>query len=128
AGSTRGGPSKMRGTPESIGSLSESAVAEACSASAREHQRLCPRQVLGVRMGLAAGPAVGLDVPRADKRLLLLAETDGCFVDGVGAATNCTVGHRTLRIVDYGRVAITAVDTASGQAVRISPRPGVRET
>ena len=32
-----------------------------------------------------------------------------------------------MRIVDYGRVAITVVDTMSGRAVRIAPQPGIRE-
>jgi formylmethanofuran dehydrogenase subunit E len=60
--------------------------------------------VLGVRIGLAAGEALDLDLPRADKRLLMLVETDGCFADGVSVATGCWLGRRTLRLVDYGRV------------------------
>ncbi|MDP2327546.1 MAG: FmdE family protein [Dehalococcoidia bacterium] len=105
----------------------DSSVAIACAVSAAQHERLCPRQVLGVRMGLAAGHALGLSLPRDDKRLLLLAETDGCVLDGVTAATGCTVGHRTLRIIDYGRVAVTAVNVETERAVRIVPRAGVRE-
>ena len=95
--------------------------------SARHHKRLCPRQVLGVRLGLAGAAALGLEAPRSDKRLLVVAETDGCFVDGVEAATGCSVGHRTLRIEDYGKVAATFVDTVSGRAVRLAPRTDARE-
>ena len=95
--------------------------------SARHHKRLCPRQVLGVRLGLAGAVALGLEAPRSDKRLLVVAETDGCFVDGVEAATGCSVGHRTLRIEDYGKVAATFVDTVTGRAVRLAPRTDVRE-
>jgi len=95
--------------------------------SARHHKRLCPRQVLGVRLGLAGAAALGLEAPRSDKRLLVVAETDGCFVDGVEAATGCSVGHRTLRIEDYGKVAATFVDTVTGRAVRLAPRTDVRE-
>jgi formylmethanofuran dehydrogenase subunit E len=105
----------------------EPSIAVACAESAAQHERLCPRQVLGVRIGLAAGHALGLSLPRDDKRLLLFAETDGCVLDGVTAATGCTAGHRTLRIVDYGRVAVTAVDVETQRAVRIAPRTGVRE-
>lgn len=105
----------------------DQAVAEACGRSAAFHERLCPRQVLGVRMGIAGARALGLDVPREDKRLLVFVETDGCFVDGVTAATGASVGHRTLRLADYGRVAITAIDTTTGAAVRVAPREGVRE-
>ncbi len=100
-------------------------VERACAETASHHGRLCPRQVLGVRMGLAGVEALGLEAPYG-KRLIALAETDGCFVDGVVAATGCTVGHRTLRVVDYGRVAVTLVDADTSEAVRISPQPGVR--
>lgn len=97
------------------------------STSAANHERLCPRQVLGVRMGLAAGRALELDVPRRDKRLLVFVETDGCFADGISAATGCQVGRRTLRVIDYGKVAATFVDTWTGRAVRVAPRSGVRQ-
>ena len=73
--------------------------------SAELHRHLCPRQVLGVRMGLAAGQLLGLSLPQADKRLLTIVETDGCFTDGVAVAANCWVGRRTLRVLDYGKVA-----------------------
>jgi formylmethanofuran dehydrogenase subunit E len=95
-------------------------------ASAALHHHLCPRQVLGVRMGLYAGELLGLAVPQADKRLLTIVETDGCASDGIAVATNCWVGRRTLRIEDYGKVAATFVDTDSGRAVRVVPRPKAR--
>ena len=95
--------------------------------SATRHSHLCPRQVLGARIGLAGASALGLDVPRRDKRLLVILETDGCFADGVEAATGCAVGHRTLRVEDYGKIAATFVDMETEQALRITPQPGVRE-
>lgn len=91
------------------------------------HSHLCPRQVLGARIGLAGAKALGLDTPRRDKRLLVILETDGCFADGIEAATGCTIGHRTLRVEDYGKVAATFVDVKTGQAVRITPAPDVRQ-
>ena len=97
---------------------------EACAA---RHTRLCPRQVLGLRMGLFGAKTLGLDVPRPDKRLLVIAETDGCMADGLITATGCSVGRRTLRIVDYGKVAATFVDVETGRAVRITPREGVAQ-
>lgn len=90
------------------------------------HHHLCPRQVLGVRMGLYAGELLGLTVPQPDKRLYTIMETDGCAADGVAVATNCWVGRRTMRVEDYGKVAATFVDTETGQALRLVPRPTVR--
>jgi len=95
--------------------------------SMHDHDHLCPRQILGVRIGLAGLKTLGFDGPPSQKQLLVITETDGCFVDGVIAATGCTVGHRTLRVEDYGKVAATFVDTKTGRAVRVAPRLGVRE-
>ena len=66
--------------------------------SASEHSHLCPRQVLGVRMGLAGLAALGLKAPVTTKTALVIIETDGCFADGIRVATGATVGHRTLRV------------------------------
>ena len=94
--------------------------------SAALHKHLCPRQVLGVRMGLFAGELLGLIVPQSDKSLYTIMETDGCGADGVSVATNCWVGRRTMRIEDYGKVAATFVNSQTGQAVRLAPRDDVR--
>jgi formylmethanofuran dehydrogenase subunit E len=94
--------------------------------SVREHSHLCPRQVLGVRLGLAGMKALGFDSPPANKQLLVIAETDGCFIDGLSAATNCTVGHRTLRVEDYGKVAAVFIDVATSRSIRVAPLLDVR--
>lgn len=103
-----------------------SVLQEALQKSSLLHDHLCPRQVLGVRLGLAGASALGLSLPRCDKRLLVILETDGCFADGVEAVTACSVGHRTLRIHDYGKMALTVVDVQTGAGLRLTPRPGVR--
>jgi formylmethanofuran dehydrogenase subunit E len=95
--------------------------------SAARHKHLCPRQVLGARIGLAGGAALGLALPRQDKRLLIIVETDGCFADGVEAATGCAMGHRTLRLADYGKIGATFVDVKTGTAVRLAPQLDIRE-
>ena len=95
--------------------------------SSARHRHLCPRQVLGARIGLAGAAALGLDLPRRDKRLLVILETDGCFADGVEVATGCTVGHRTLRVADYGKIAATFVDVKTETGVRVAPQLDVRQ-
>jgi formylmethanofuran dehydrogenase subunit E len=95
--------------------------------SMQDHDHLCPRQILGVRLGLAGIHALGFNEPPIKKQLLVISETDGCFADGVSAATGCTIGHRTLRVEDYGKVAATFVDTKSGHAIRVAPRLDIRE-
>ena len=90
--------------------------------SAALHRHLCPRQVLGVRMGLLAGKLLDLPLPQGDdKRVFVFMETDGCGADGVSVASGCWVGRRTMRIVDFGKLAATFVDRNEGRAYRIRP-------
>ena len=109
------------------------ALAELLDTSAERHRHLCPRQVLGIRMGLFGLRQLGLlDAftylfNNEKKRLMTIMETDGCGADGVAVATDCHVGRRTLRVVDYGKMAATFVDTKTEQAIRVAPSPQSRE-
>ena len=99
---------------------------EYLQASASSHKNLCPRQVLGVRMGRYAGRLLGFDPLQISKRLLVIVETDGCFATGVAVATGCSIGSRNLRIEDYGKSAATFTDTQMRKSVRIAPAPDAR--
>lgn len=101
-------------------------VTSLLEASRARHDHLCPRQVLGVRIAIAGACAVRLAVPRSDKALLVIAETDGCFLDGIMAVTGASPSHRTLRIEDYGKIAAIFANVRSGEAVRVAPRLDVR--
>ncbi|MCC7360719.1 MAG: TraR/DksA C4-type zinc finger protein [Anaerolineales bacterium] len=102
-------------------------LAELLETSSAQHRHLCPRQVLGVRMGLYAGELLGLALPQTDKRLYTFVETDGCGADGISVATNCWIGRRTLHVEDLGKVAATFVDTLTGRTLRLAPRADVRQ-
>ncbi len=101
-------------------------LADALAKVAPLHDHLCPRQVLGVRMGRYAGELLGLELPRSDKRLYVFVETDGCVADSISVATGCWLGHRTLRLIDHGKTAATFVDVRAGRAFRIWPHPAAR--
>lgn len=103
-------------------------LAELLDASAQNHRHLCPRQVLGVRMGVLAGALLHIELPQTNKHLLTIVETDGCLIDGLMAATHCHPGRRTMRVEDYGKVAATFVNLDTGQAIRITPRRTSRES
>jgi formylmethanofuran dehydrogenase subunit E len=96
------------------------------SRSASEHSHLCPRQVLGVRMGLAGLSYLGLQAPVTSKSALIIIETGGCFADGIRSATGATVGHRTLRVEDLGKIAATFTELKGGTSLRLAPKPDVR--
>jgi formylmethanofuran dehydrogenase subunit E len=106
--------------------LSTTVVAPYIEPLGRLHPALCPRQVLGVRIALCAARALDVPFPQNDKRTMILSEIDGCFADGLMVVSNCSVGHRTLQVVDIGKTAATVIDTQAHQAVRIWPRPGTR--
>lgn len=103
------------------------ALQELLVRSTSRHSHLCPRQVLGVRMALAGSALLGMELPRRDKSMIVISETDGCFLDGLEVATEVTPGHRTLRIMDYGKIAATFVNVKTGEAVRLAPRANVRQ-
>jgi len=94
--------------------------------SAARHSHLCPRQVLGVRMGMLAADLLGIDLPQSDKRLVVISETYGCTVDGIEVSTGCSAGARTLYFEDYGKVAASFIDSQTGQAVRLVPLDSAR--
>jgi formylmethanofuran dehydrogenase subunit E len=93
----------------------------------RFHGHLCPGQVLGVRMTLAGCRAVGIEEPRrAGKQLVVFVEIDRCATDAIQALTGVSLGKRTLKHVDYGKMAATFVDVARGAAVRVVARDDAR--
>ncbi len=95
--------------------------------SSSRHSHLCPRQVLGVRMGLAGLDVLGVKAPITKLTALVIVETDSCFADGIEVSTGATVGHRTLRVNDMGKIAATFVNVKTRRAVRISPALDVRQ-
>lgn len=95
--------------------------------AAQNHGHMCPGQVLGVRMAMLGLRAIGIDDPaRNRKRLLTFVEIDRCATDAVTLVTGCRLGTRTLKYVDYGKVAATFVDLETEKAVRVAARDDSR--
>jgi formylmethanofuran dehydrogenase subunit E len=91
------------------------------------HGHLCPGQVLGVRMTMAGCRDLGFESPRrAGKRLVVLVEIDRCATDAIQALTGVSLGKRTLKHLDYGKMAATFVDNVTGDAVRVVARDEAR--
>jgi formylmethanofuran dehydrogenase subunit E len=96
--------------------------------AARNHGHMCPGQVLGVRMAMLGLDKLGIDDPvKHRKRLLTFVEIDRCATDAVSLVTGCRLGKRSLKYLDYGKVAATFVDLETQQAVRIVARDDARE-
>lgn len=87
----------------------------------RLHGHMCAGQLLGTRMALLGCKMIGIDDPRgADrKKLIVWVEIDRCMTDAVSAVTGVRLGKRSLKYVDYGKVAATFLNTENQRAVRI---------
>lgn len=95
--------------------------------AAERHRHLCPGQVLGVRMAMLGLASLGINDPEANaRRLVTFVEIDRCATDAVSVVTGCSLGRRSLKYVDYGKVAATFVDLETGAAVRVSARDDSR--
>lgn len=87
----------------------------------RLHGHMCAGQLLGTRMALLGCRLIGVDDPRgADrKKLIVWVEIDRCMTDAISAVTGVRLGKRSLKYVDYGKVAATFLNTENKRAVRI---------
>jgi formylmethanofuran dehydrogenase subunit E len=82
------------------------------------HGHICGGIALGTKMTLAAMRRVGLQPGHKNKNLIVYVEVDRCMTDAVQVITGCSLGHRSLKHVDYGKFAATFVNTDTGKAVR----------
>lgn len=87
----------------------------------------CAGLILGTRLALTGAGTLGIEVPDTRKRLIVLSETDRCAVDGIQAVTGCRPGKRTLRVLDYGKLAATFIDEAGGRSIRVAVQGDLRD-
>ncbi len=89
--------------------------------ASRVHGHLCPGQVLGVRMSVLGLRKIGIPDPKGKdrKNIIVFVEMDRCATDAVSSVTGCTLGHRTLKFMDFGKMAATFLNLKTGNAVRV---------
>ena len=80
---------------------------------------------MGVRMARYGCRVLGIDEPRSYRDLMVYVEIDRCASDAVAVVCGVTLGRRRLKWKDYGKLAATFVDMATGEAVRVAPRKDV---
>jgi len=93
------------------------------------HGHLCAGQILGVRLAMLGLAKLGIEDPRGKdrKRLVTFVEIDRCATDAVAVVTGCRLGKRALKFRDWGKVAATFIDNASGRAVRVAARESSKQ-
>ncbi len=80
-------------------------------------------------MALLGCRLVEISDPRgADrKKLIVWVEIDRCMADAVGAVTGVSLGRRSLKFLDYGKVAASFLNQQTGRAVRVVALDSSRE-
>jgi formylmethanofuran dehydrogenase subunit E len=103
-------------------------LAEYIALAAQSHGHMCPGQVLGIRLAILGLKSLGIGDPaKYRKRLMTFVEIDRCATDAVSLVTGCRLGKRSLKFLDYGKVAATFVDLETNRAVRVAAREDARE-
>ncbi len=97
--------------------------------SAKIHGHLCPGQVLGVKMSMLGLKEIGIEDPKGKDRksIIVFVEMDRCATDAVQSVTGCSLGHRTMKFMDYGKMAATFVNLKTGKAVRVIAKEESRQ-
>jgi formylmethanofuran dehydrogenase subunit E len=96
--------------------------------SAGLHRRLCPRQVLGVRMARFACVQLEIDPALQHKKIFVYMENGHCIADGVIVVTHASPTNQLMHLLPYGKMAATFLNMESGQAMRVREHPACRET
>jgi len=93
------------------------------------HGDACMGIQLGTRMTMSALPRIGIHDPKgADrKKLIVFVEIDRCATDAIMAITGCRPGKRSMKVLDYGKMAATFINLETGKAVRVCPNPTMKK-
>jgi formylmethanofuran dehydrogenase subunit E len=85
------------------------------------HGTLCPGIVLAIRMTALGCRRVGIADPGGadQKKLVVWVEIDRWLADAVETVTGARLGKRTVKFLDYGKLAATFLNVETGNAVRI---------
>ncbi|MDR1045447.1 MAG: FmdE family protein [Candidatus Adiutrix sp.] len=84
------------------------------------HGHLCGGQILGVRMARAGLRWLGLEQGTDLKDLVVFLESDRCIADAVYVITGLTLGRRRVKLMPYGKTAMSFLDLATGRACRLT--------
>ena len=76
-----------------------------------------------MRMSMLGLQEVGIFDPKGRDRenIIVFVEMDRCATDAVQSVTGCSLGHRTMKFMDYGKMAVTFVNVATGVAQSGTP-------
>jgi formylmethanofuran dehydrogenase subunit E len=79
-------------------------------------------------MSLIGLREIGISDPKGTDRksLIVFVEMDRCATDAVQSVTGCSLGKRSMKFMDYGKMAATFLNLKTGKAIRIVAREDSR--
>jgi formylmethanofuran dehydrogenase subunit E len=85
------------------------------------HGDICNGISIGTRMTMAGLREIGITDPQGvdRKKIMVFVEADRCITDAIMALTGCRPGKRTMKVLDYGKMAATFINLETGKAVRV---------
>ncbi len=80
------------------------------------HGHLCIGQILGVHLTECGLKAIGTTDPR---KIIIYVEIDRCIADTIQILSGTRLGRRTMKLVNYGKMAATFINTETWEAYRV---------
>lgn len=73
--------------------------------------------MLGVRLALKGMELIGTSDP---KQMIVFIENDRCIADAIQIVTGTRIGRRSAKLINYGKMAATFLNTETAVAYRIN--------
>lgn len=80
------------------------------------HGHLCLGQVLGVHLAEKGMDVIGT---KDTKNMIVFVENDRCIADAIQILTGTRLGRRSMKLVNYGKMAATFINTDTEDAYRV---------
>jgi len=99
--------------------LAEDRLEELLEKAAQIHGHYCSYLALGVKATYAAFKGLKIGESLGMESIMVIAECNNCFVDGIQAVSGCTLGNNALIYKDLGKTAATFIKRKENEGLRL---------
>ncbi|MDR2830699.1 MAG: FmdE family protein [Methanobrevibacter sp.] len=83
------------------------------------HGHLDGGTVIGTKMTMYAFEQLGLSLNEENMDLMVFVEIGRCVADAIQVVSDCRIGKKTFKLMDYGRHAASFCRISTGEGIRI---------
>jgi formylmethanofuran dehydrogenase subunit E len=87
--------------------------------AAEIHGHYCSYLALGVKASYVAFKRLGITKSTGMEEIMVIAECNNCFVDGIQVVSGCTLGNNALVYKDLGKTAATFIKRKENKGIRL---------